>query len=611
MCGIHGLAGNNKTAVAKMVAAARHRGPDGKGIWSDDLITLGHNLLSIVGKPEESFQPLSMQGKVLVYNGEIYNYKELKRELNHNFKTDTDTEVLMAGLCKEGPSFLDKCDGMFALAFYDSSTRDLILARDENGAKPLYYGYVGGKLAFSSEIKSLLEIGFQRRVDPLGFQLYFYNGHTTGPVTMFEGIKRLIPGEVRKINLVTKAETVSNLNDRTITPFNGDAAALPELFREKLRTSVSRTLMGRRQIGLFLSGGLDSSSILQEMIALGITDTKTFTTRFVGLNPTSRCNEDSDVARNNAARLGISNEQLEVDEQTYIDNMSESLWTLEEPRKSISIPAYLATNRFMSEKGIVVTLSGDGGDELLAGYKHHRNPNWIERFNSFRSGYRQMSDPMLQMTPQEMYDYQQSWIPKKGLTGDVLNDFMLIECWSNLAEDFLIRNDKMGMYYGMEGRFPMLSRPFKDLCRSLSGNFKTHDMFFNGAGYLSHNKMLLRDAYRDIMPDDIIKRSKTGWRAPTEEWVVGDSHFPAKDDGLVRNHYREILMDPEMMDLFDYGPTEIEDRYLNNRNFDPANPDRRGPDGLPKGPHIGLASHKEMMIIIMFTLWYKRFNMSM
>ena len=610
MCGIHGIIGSDEHAVGKMISAAKHRGPDGQGIWTNGDITLGHNLLSITDAPEQSSQPWHMQGKVLVYNGEIYNHKELAEDLDHEFVTGTDTEVLMAGLCREGTDFLAKCDGMYALAFYDPDRKELILARDDNGAKPLFYGHVDGRLAFSSEIRSLLEIGFPRKVDPLGFQLYFYNGHTTGPVTMFRGISRLIPGEIRKINIADGSTIVSNLNDATIDSFSGTDDNIPAMLRHKLNTSVSRTLMGRRKIGLFLSGGLDSSSILEEMISLGVTDPMTFTTRFTDLIPKSRCNEDSDVARQNALRLGVSNDQIVIDQHSYLDNLMASVWALEEPRKSISIPAYLATNRYMSDRGVVVTLSGDGGDELLAGYKHHKTPSWATRFAALRAGHRQMRDPKLQMSIQDMMDYQQGWIPKGCNTGDDLNDFMMIECLSNLAEDFLIRNDKMGMSCGMEGRFPMLSKPFRDFCRSLPGKSKTNEQFYNG-GHLSHNKMGLRDAYRHSMPPEITDRAKTGWRAPIEEWVIGTGAYPAPDHGVVRDHFRETLLDPEMMELFDYTEAEVNDRYLNNRNFGPADPTRLGPDGLPKGPHIGLASNKEMIIIIMFAMWYKAYRMSM
>jgi asparagine synthase (glutamine-hydrolysing) len=610
MCGIHGIVGYDEDAVGRMIAASRHRGPDGQGIWSDGKVTLGHNLLSITDNPAQSTQPWHMHGKVLVYNGEIYNYKELAKELNQGFATDTDTEVLMAGLCLHGSDFLAKCDGMFALAFYDPSKDELLLARDDNGAKPLYYGRIDGRLAFSSEINSLLEIGFPRKVDPFGFQLYFNNGHTTGPITMFDGIKRLTPGEIRKFNLSTGKKVITNLNDNIVDPFRGDRQEIVERLPNMLKESVSRTLMGRKQIGLFLSGGLDSSSILEELLAIGQGSPRTFTTRFNGLIPKSRCNEDADVAISNAQRLGVSNGQVEIDQHRYLDNLMLAIKALEEPKKSFSIPAYLATNRHMSQQGIVVTLSGDGGDELLAGYKHHKKPDWGSRYASLRAGFRPMADPKLHLSIQDMLDYQKSWIPKNFDTGDALNDFMMIECLSSLAEDFLMRNDKLGMSCGMEARFPMLSKPFRNFCRSLPGNLKTNDNFYNG-GHLLFNKMILRDAYRDRMPEQIVDRAKTGWRAPIEEWVIGTGAHPAPDDGAVRSYFMEALMDREMMDLFSYSAADVTDRYLNNRDFHPADPTRLGPDGLPKGPHIGLASNKEMITIVMFSIWYKTFRMSM
>ena len=190
MCAIHGIVDVKPELMMKMVKAAHHRGPDGNGIFEDDYITLGHNLLSIIGQVEEGKQPYHYEDCVLVYNGEIYNYKDL----SHNPKTDT--EALAKGLKKEGWEFLKKCDGMFALAFYNKTTKELILARDTNGTKPLYYGYQNEKLYFSSEIKSLLECGFERRVCKRALGLYYNQGYVPGYLTMFEGINKLVPGEV-------------------------------------------------------------------------------------------------------------------------------------------------------------------------------------------------------------------------------------------------------------------------------------------------------------------------------------------------------------------------------------------------------------------------------
>ena len=168
MCAIHGFCWPSEEKINEMLCEAHHRGPDGSDKWISDDITLGHNLLSIVDTVENGKQPFYYEDLILVYNGEIYNYKELQKTLKTSCKTDTDTEVLIRGIKEHGKEFVYKLDGMFAFACYNKTTKELILARDRNGAKPLYWGKVGGKFAFSSEIKSLLKLGFERKVDKEG-----------------------------------------------------------------------------------------------------------------------------------------------------------------------------------------------------------------------------------------------------------------------------------------------------------------------------------------------------------------------------------------------------------------------------------------------------------
>ena len=285
MCAIHGIVDVKPELMMKMVKAAHHRGPDGNGIFEDDYITLGHNLLSIVGEVKDGKQPYHYEDCILVYNGEIYNYKDL----SHNPKTDTET--LAIGLKKEGWQFLKKCDGMFALAFYNKTTKELILARDTNGTKPLYYGYLKDKLYFSSEIRSLLECGFERRICKKALGLYYNQGYVPGYLTMFEGIKKLVPGQV-----LVNGQSHNLLNYDLQAPTNLDPDHVGKQIQIKLNYSVKQTLMGRRNIGLFLSGGLDSTSILYEMKELGVKP-RTFTSSFATTDPQSRLNEDSKLAQ--------------------------------------------------------------------------------------------------------------------------------------------------------------------------------------------------------------------------------------------------------------------------------------------------------------------------
>ena len=259
-----------------MIEQANHRGPDGNGQWNDEHITLGHNLLSIVDDVKASTQPWIHNDYVLVYNGEIYNYKELQSTINHQFKTNTDTEVLVAGIEQYGKSFIHKLDGMYAFACYNKKTKKLIIARDSNGAKPFYYCNFNNKFVFSSEIKSILSLGFPRKVSKEGFKHYYHSGLVAGYLTMFDGIKKLVPGEIIEIDLATNNKQSTNVNNNRIIPFDGNVKDIPDLLREKLKKAVEMTLMGRREIGLFLSGGLDSSSIFYELVNSSKTKPNTF-----------------------------------------------------------------------------------------------------------------------------------------------------------------------------------------------------------------------------------------------------------------------------------------------------------------------------------------------
>lgn len=603
MCAIHGFFWPNKNGqIEKMISLAHHRGPDGNGSYSDEYITLGHNLLSIVDTVELSNQPIITDQYVLVYNGEIYNYQDLKHGLDYNFQTNTDTEVLFAGLILQGVSFLSKIDGMFAFAFYNKQTKELIIGRDSNGAKPFYYGELQGKFAFSSEIKSLLSLGFNRKVDTEGFKHYFYAGLVAGPLTCFSAIKKLIPGEVMSINVSTGKKVTINLNDKRIKAFNGNPEDLPVLVQQKLKQGVELTLMGRRKIGLFLSGGMDSSSIFYEMYHSLKTIPNTFSTRFkIPINHHTY-NEDADLANELSKLYKANHHEVLVTQEDWINSLEKTILALEEPRQGKSYSAYYLTNKLLSDNKITVTLSGDGGDELLAGYKHHRYPNWHRKFTSLRLGHRELKNPIFKLTVDQQMEYLNSWLPKKQLTGDVLNDFLYTECLHTLSEDFLIRNDKLGMAFSMEARFPMMSNVFKDFIRSIPSVHKTIPEFYN-TNPLQYNKPLLKNAYRDKLPDNIIDRNKTGWRAPTDDWIIGKEAHPADDKTELREYFRSILYDPEIMEIFEITTDDIENRYLNNRDW----------DGALKytGPNIGLVSQKELFIVIMFAIWYKKFNMSM
>ena len=591
MCAIHGIVDVKPELMVKMVRAAHHRGPDGNGIFEDDYITLGHNLLSIVGQVEEGKQPYHYEDCVLVYNGEIYNYKDL----SHNPKTDT--EALAKGLKKEGWEFLKKCDGMFALAFYNKTTKELILARDTNGTKPLYYGYLKDKLYFSSEIKSLLECGFERKICKQALGLYYNQGYVPGYLTMFEGIRKFVPGEVF-VN-----GQMHNLLDYYLPQVdNLDINHVKRNVQLKHNYSVKQTLMGRRNIGLFLSGGLDSTSILYEMKELGVKP-RTFTSSFATTDPQSQLNQDSKLAERVCKEWNIENNVLYQTQQDYVDALEDTFYALEEPRQGKSFPTYYNMNKFISSHDITVTLAGDGGDELFAGYKHHKDPDWRGKLKMLRINNRPLKNPELECSLDDQMAYLLEWLPiKQILNKDKLNDFLYVESLNALAEDFLVRNDKLGMAFSMEGRFPILNKRLRDYVRALPSELKI-DIDFAKKPKNKH-KYLQKKAYQGLLPKYILEHSKTGWRFPTDEILIGRTDQPAPDNGVLKDYIRETLNNKELMDIFEYDMTDVEDRYLNNREH------KKNIKGVDKaGP--GLKSQKELFCTLNFAVWKKVYGMTL
>ena len=591
MCAIHGIVDVKPELMMKMVKTAHHRGPDGNSIFKDDYITLGHNLLSIVGKVEDGKQPYEHENCVLVYNGEIYNYKDLE----HNSKNDT--EALAKGLKNEGWEFLKKCDGMFALAFYNKTTKELILARDTNGTKPLYYGYINDKLYFSSEIKSLLECGFERKICKKALGLYYNQGYVPGYLTMFEGIKKLVPGQVlvndKSYNLLDyKLDVIDNL----------DIDHVKREVQLKHNYSVQQTLMGRRNIGLFLSGGLDSSSILYEMKELGLKP-RTFTSSFATTDPKSLLNHDSKLAERLCKEWGIENNVLYQTQQDYVDSIEDAFYALEEPRQGKSFPTYYNMNKFISSNDITVTLAGDGGDELFAGYKHHiKQENWQDKLFWLSAYNTPLKNPELRCSLNDQMNYLNEWLPVKQLQEDELNNFLYTESLNSLAEDFLVRNDKLGMAFSMEGRFPIINKTLRDYVRALPSELKI-DKKFSDFPKTKH-KYLQKKSYEGLLPDYILNHRKTGWRFPTDEILIGRMDQPAPDKGVLKDYIRETLNDKELMDIFEYEEKDIEDRYLNNREHvkNDKGTDKAGP---------GLKSQKELFCTLNFAVWKKVYNMSL
>lgn len=387
MCGINGVTFKDEALIKAMVKATKHRGPDGEGVFVDEHISLGHNLLAITDSPDGCRQPaISQDGKyVLIYNGEIYNYKTLRKELGGLFRTGSDTEVLLAGLIKEGKDFIKKLNGMFAFAFYDVRKQTLLLARDAMGMKPLYYSLKNNKLIFSSEFRGLFAAGVPRQLDAEMEDVFLELGYIPGHRTLIKNVQKLTPGQGLEFdcnngNLQTFWFSTSS---RDLAPQHFDEAHL----RDLLGSSVIDHTMGLRPFGMYLSGGLDSSIVLYELLQHGVKHVTTYTTRFDVADP--KYNEDADIAARLSKDFDTKHHELLITEQNFMDALPKTIETLEEPRYHPSIPAYWLMAQEAS-KDTVVMLTGDGGDELFLGYPHYeesrrtKNSLWMTLSQTFK-----------------------------------------------------------------------------------------------------------------------------------------------------------------------------------------------------------------------------------
>jgi len=560
MCGINGVSYQDESLIQAMNAATQHRGPDGSGHFVGDAVTLGHNLLAITETAKNAAQPLVTPDRAysLTYNGEIYNYQVLRGELEavgEQFNTAGDTEVLFAGLCRYGSAFLERLDGMFALAFYDQSAGTLLLARDPSGMKPLYYSTVDERLRFSSELRGLFAAGVPRVLNQSSLPLFFSRGYVPGPHTLLRDIYKLCPGQRLTYN-VTDNSYASDwfVNSPQPTP----TEHTPEKLRSVLGKAVREHTMGLRPFGLFLSGGLDSTIILHELAAEQKSHINTFTTRFETTN--LKYNEDATGAAQLTHDYAINHTELLVTEADFIASLEAAIIALEEPRFNPSLASYwLLYQRAGAD--ITVVLGGSGGDEQFLGYprylrskemqeKYNRFPHWLVdagyHYKAYHAGlstpgaFTSLQDPLSRML---YLDYMIPLVANQSVPGvdtatlrslreqiiaighptlsqettDIENKLGQLDRILWLADEDFIRNDKLSMNFGLEGRFPYVARAVSSYCDGIPSSQKIPPP------YSRHSlKALLRESYRSHLPDYIIDKAKTGWNAPIPEWIQSD-----------------------------------------------------------------------------------------
>jgi asparagine synthase (glutamine-hydrolysing) len=563
MCGIAGFVGQgNREDLDRMIDSIRYRGPDDKGVFFIPGVGLAHARLSIIDLTPTGHQPMASRDDrfQIVFNGEIYNFKDLKKLVSgYPFKSNSDTEVILALFEKFGTDCFEKLDGMFALAIYDSHSGTLVLARDRIGKKPLYWSQHGDTLIFGSELRALMAHPLLRKeIDPVALSKYLFYEYIPTPATIFKNVSKLKPASYaifKDGNLKLEKYWRPNYNE-TRESFDDSMVVLDAA----LANAVKKRLISDVPLGIFLSGGIDSSAISYYAQRDNIKKIKTFS---IGFNEKSF--DESSYARKVSDFLGTEHYEATVSSKEIIDLIPTFADIIDEPMADPSlVPTYLLSK--FTRTGVTVALGGDGGDELFSGYPmfqadpvariYEKIPAFVRKgiieplIHSLPVGYDNLSlDFKLKRfiggfdvpsryrhhTWQASFNVDQqanlfSESFKNGLANgnifDVLDRYAIESGTDNparqldylylrtyLMDDILVKVDRASMKEALEVRAPFLDRDVVDLVNTFPTSFKQR-------GFTT--KYILKKLMSDKLPKDIVNRRKKGFGIPLAGWLKND-----------------------------------------------------------------------------------------
>jgi asparagine synthase (glutamine-hydrolysing) len=557
MCGIAGLAGGappERALLERMAATMENRGPDGDGIWADDTAGLAFRRLAIIDLHERSNQPLHLGPLHLVFNGEIYNYRELRdelRSLGHEFETEGDGEVLLHAWAEWGEGALERYNGMFAFAVWNEGDRSLTLAADPFGEKPLYYATAGGRIVFGSELKAILhDESVPRAADDDAVALFLTRGsmpdlHTS----FFRGIKRLPAAHLLRWQ-DGRSELRRYWRPRPVDAPSSYEEAV-ERVRELLLDSIRLRLRSDVPVGTSLSGGIDSSTVVALSAELaGDHRRHAFTASFPGFE-----RDEWDLAAQVAERAGVvEHHPVEPTAAELLDDLPRLVLDHEEPVGSLSIYAQWRVMRCAREQGVTVLLDGQGGDELFAGYP--TAVGYALRSLPRRAALRELVDgpgraaslaqslaiDYLPDSARRLYRRRSATVyaapdvvaataaQERGLererNGSPLRRELVNETFDTSLPGLLRYADRSSMAWSREVRLPFLDRRLAELGLSLPASF----LYRRGT-----TKRILRDVARGLVPDSVLGRTdKVGFEPPQRRWLA--------EPGL-RDHVAAVLLD--------------------------------------------------------------------
>lgn len=578
MCGICGFTGlDDKKALYEMMETINHRGPDDSGIYTDENVSLGHKRLSIIDLSEKGRQPLSNEDGTIwiTFNGEIYNYRELRNLLqNHSFSSGTDTEVIIHLYEEYGIDFIKKLQGMFAFALYDSNLNKLILARDNIGKKPLYYYKDEQYFIFGSEIKSILSVfsklSIEKTVDTKSLCSYLKNQYVIGQGTMFKGIKKILPGNILIFDIKQKKYTLNLYWDFYEQKCPMDEDFLVKKLRSLIEESTEKRMIADVHVGAFLSGGIDSSAIVALAKKYVSYDLHTFSMGFGDLF------SELKYAKVVSDHLDTVHHEIVIEPEDVLKGLSKIAWHYDEPIGDAAVIA----NYFLSKeakKYVKVALAGEGADELFGGYNSYSAGLKVHSYYQLPKLFRRALKKIISATPcsgnpaynfrrvylgylaqdnfemahqyawriTAMTDDEIKWFTDRDCSlfnddivwpspmTDTLNKMLALDCKNHLPELYLMKADKGMMANSIEERLPILDKSIIEFSFSLPSGIKIK----NGA-----EKYVWKKSVSDLLPKEIIQRKKQGFGVPYDRWVSGE--------------------------LRDYTENIIETGYFSNNYFD-------------------------------------------
>lgn len=566
MCGIAGVLyfdgrRADERLLTAMAGTIAHRGPDGSGVQCFAGVGLAHRRLAIIELSPLGAQPMTTADGALciVFNGEIYNFRELRQELEalgHTFRSQSDTEVILAAWRQWGEASIARLDGMFALALHDTVNRRLVLARDRTGKKPLYVYQDDEKLVFASELKAILA---HPNVDTTmwaeAVPQFLTHGYVPTPFTFYERIRKVRPAHVEIFEPGQRAPRAFQYWEYPLGP-ELPARDLPEIearVRELFFAAVERRLVSDVPLGAFLSGGIDSTLVVAAMARASSKPVKTFSIGFEGHSAW----DETKWARLVAERYGTEHTEFKVKPESF-DLIDKLAWHYDEPfGDSSAIPTYIVSK--LTREKVTVALTGDGGDELFAGYPRFlgavlaeripRPARWAarqavrflphgqEHQSVFERGRR-----FAQQASRELPARLRNWVsvfPEDDLTrvlrpelrgrarlgrsyeeafgqargADSLNQVLFVNARTYLLDDLNVKMDRASMAASLESRAPFLDTALTDYVSRLPGHLKLRGVT---------TKWILKRALADLLPTEIVTRKKMGFGVPLGAWFRGE-----------------------------------------------------------------------------------------